>query len=201
MKKPIKILIILCTLFLLIGCTSINKKTTYTITKEQIDEIKSFIPTPANNYTYYNYEDVIDILGKGTTAYPYENDKTTKIEYWTFKENNIEYFLDTIYFDDKLISVQSKIVDEEDCLEEATFSNYKSLEEEIKNETSYSNLTKLIGEGVKVKEYYSDVNNSIYAWQHDLGVTVASVRNEDEILFIDTADSLDALINDSTSCH
>lgn len=147
-------------------------------------------------------DEVIDLIGsKGEIVYPEEEDDTLKVMYWIYKENGIEYFLDTTFFMDKLVNIESRIV----LTSEITDISSKSLEpnyiNDISNIKSYSELKEILGEGTIVMKYFIPSNDRIYIWKYNNEFISAYVSQEDLVSYVETSTDVNTLIRSSTNCH
>lgn len=222
------ILIIIATFVLLSGCSNINKETVNNqvskfITKgsiksnsesilgtdntPKIDDINKILELSERkkslqiNSMYMSYNDVVNLLGEGVISYPSINDESVMIMYWVFEENGFEYFLDASFYQGKFINMESRLVEFPDSFQKENILNYNEIEESIVSIKSLSELEKIIGEGVKVMRYYTEVDDIVYGWSYNGGFVIAYTTNGDDILYIKTAERLDQLVKSSNSCH
>lgn len=229
LKKLFKIPLMLSLVFLLNGCNSIKKdinvpaesittatslsensedtladSSTSNIPKVSLNKIEQLVklkPSTTNNFKYASYKEVIQLLGEGITVYPNPSEENLKIVYWQFEENGERYFLDTTFFENNFVNMESRLLDPSISLDKFKIKNFGDIKESLQSLTNLKELKKIIGPGLKVKDYYTETSNVIYGWSHDGGFTIASVTDGDDIIYLNTADNLDALINDSASCH
>lgn len=167
----------------------------------KIGQLEKLKPSTANDFKYAPYKEVTQLLGEGITSYPNPSEENLKIVYWQFEENGERYFLDTTYFENNFVNMESRLLDPSNSLSKFKISNYSAVKEKLQTITSLKDLGKIIGPGLKVKDYYTETKDVIYGWSHDEGFTIAYVSNGDNILYLNTSDNLDTLINDSASCH
>lgn len=148
-----------------------------------------------------SYDEVISILGNGTVAFPTPNNKAVKVAYWEFKQNGYEYFLDTIFFNDKFVSMESRLAQFPNSFEEANIDNFNEVKEKVNSATSLGELEAIIGKGVKAMKYYTEENQSIYAWSYEEGFIGAYTIKDDKIIYVKTAKTLEELVVSSANCH
>lgn len=127
----------------------------------------------ANDFKYASYKKVLNLLGGGITYYPNPSEENLKIVYWKFEENGERYFLDTTYFENNFVNMESRLLDPSNSLAKFNIENYSAVKESFQSLTSLKELEKIIGPGLKVKDYYTETSNVVYGWSHDEGFTIA----------------------------
>lgn len=183
---------------------TLDNSSTSNIPKVSLNKIEQLVtlkPSTTNNFKYAPYKEIIQLLGEGITVYPNPSEENLKIVYWQFAENGEKYFLDTTFFENNFVNMESRLLDPSNSLAKFNIENYSTVKESLQSQTSLKKLEKIIGPGLKVKDYYTETSNVIYGWSHDEGFTIAYVTDGDDIIYLNTADNLDSLINDSASCH
>lgn len=183
---------------------TLDNSSTSNIPKVSLNKIEQLVtlkPSNTNNFKYAPYKEIIQLLGEGITVYPNPSEENLKIVYWQFAENGERYFLDTTFFENNFVNMESRLLDPSNSLAKFNIGNYSTVKDNLKSQTSLKELEKIIGPGLKVKDYYTETSNVIYGWSHAEGFTIAYVTDGDDIIYLNTADNLESLINDSASCH
>lgn len=196
--------------FSLAGCgsatklatTSINSEKTSTsqVSLSKINELTNLYSTTLAESKYLTYDNVVAIMGEGVVSYPTPSDKTLQVVYWTFEENGYEYYLDTIFFEDNLINVETRLTNFPKSLPNSNIDNFKKIQTQIVSAKDFTELSQLIGEGTKLTHYYN-VNSYITAWSYDNKFLVAEVSTNNELLGLKTTNNLNDVFQSSASCH
>ena len=219
-KKLIGIYLLAATVFIFAGCSTkddiIDKETSteerYFISDtkntpvigdlSKIENLKNLKFEKDSKANLLSFDEVIDLIGsKGEIVYPEEDDNTLKVMYWIYEEEGIEYFLDTTFYMDKLVNIESRIVSTSkivDITSKSLDDNYVS---EVSNIKSYSNLKEILGEGTIVMKYFIPTNDRIYIWKYNDEFIAAYVSQEDLVTYIETSSDVNTLIRSSTNCH
>lgn len=181
--------------------TSGNEENLQQVKTAEIKELQQKKDLLAKELKTMSYDEVVSKLGLGVVVYPTPENKAVKVVYWTFEENGYEYYLDTIFFNDRFVNMESRLVDFPATFKKANIENFSDIKGKINDITSLSELEEIVGKGVKAMEYYTEDNQAIYAWSYEEGFLVAYTSNEDKILYSRTAKTLEELVVSSTNCH
>lgn len=180
---------------------SSNEETLAEIDLNKIKELQQIKNSLTKDQEYMTYDEVISNLGEGVIAYPIADNKAVKVAYWNFKYNGYEYFLDTIFFNDNFINMESRLVEFPNYFQDSNIENFNELKDQVYNITSLSQLKGVVGKGVKVMQYYTAENQAIYAWSYEDGFLVAYTSNGDDIVYLKTAKTLQEVVISSANCH
>lgn len=164
---------------------------------KELQQIKNSLEVEQKDMSY---DEVISKLGQGVVSYPTPDNKAVKVAYWKFEDNGYEYYLDTIFFNDTFINMESRLVEFPNYFQDSNIEDFNEIEEEIDNMTSLSQLESVVGKGVKAMQYYTEDNQAIYAWSYEEGFLVAYTTN-DKIVYLKTAKTLEELVVSSANCH
>lgn len=214
-NKLFVLLLFITTLLILSGCSnkiqikSNNSSTIENINKtpsitalDKIETLKSLKFERDANANLIPFDEVISLIGsEGELAYPIENDKDLKVMFWIYTKNEIEYYLDTTFYMDKLVNIESRIVSTSNIVDIPSNSlspNYKNEITEIKD---YSKLKEILGEGTLVMNYFVPGNDRIYIWKYNNDFISAYVSQENSISYIKISSDVNSLIISSTNCH
>lgn len=181
--------------------TSGNEENLQEVKIAEIKELQQKKDLLAKELKTMSYDEVVSKLGLGVVVYPTPENKAVKVVYWTFEENGYEYYLDTIFFNDRFVNMESRLVDFPPKFKKANIEKFSDIEGKINDITSLSELEEIVGKGVKAMQYYTEDNQAIYAWSYEEGFLVAYTSNEDKILYSRTAKTLEELVVSSTNCH
>lgn len=181
--------------------TSGNEENLQQVKIAEIKELQQTKDLLAKDLKTMSYDEVVSKLGLGEVVYPTPENKAVKVVYWTFEENGYEYYLDTIFFNDRFVNMESRLVDFPASFNEANIDAFSEIEGKINTITSLSELEEIVGNGVKAMQYYTEDNQAIYAWSYEEGFLVAYTSNEDKILYLRTAKTLEELVVSSANCH
>jgi hypothetical protein len=121
--------------------------------------------------------------------------------YWIYEEEGIEYFLNTTFFMDKLVNIESRIVLTSEIVDISSKSLDTNYINDISNIKSYSILKEILGEGTIVMKYFIPTNDRIYIWKYNDEFISAYVSEEDLVTYIETSSDVNTLIRSSTNCH
>ncbi|MBC5627754.1 hypothetical protein H8S20_02500 [Clostridium sp. NSJ-6] len=220
-KKLIGISLVASTIFIFAGCSTkddtIGKESG---TEEEISSVSNTQKTPViedlskienlknlkfekdSKANFLSFDEVIDLIGsKGEVVYPEEGDDTLKVMYWIYEEDGIEYFLDTTFFMDKLVNIESRIVLTSEIVDISSKSLDTNYINDISDIKSYSTLKEILGEGTIVMKYFIPTNDRIYIWKYNEEFISAYVSEEDLVTYIETSSDVNTLIRSSTNCH
>ncbi len=215
-KKLIGLSLLASTIFILAGCstennikakegnTSVADTNSTPIIKDlaKIEKLKNLKFEKDSKANLLSLEEVVDLIGsEGEIAYPEEDDKTLKVMYWVYEKEGIEYFLDTTFYMDKLVNIESRIVLTSEIIDissKALESNYVN---DISNIKSYSALKEILGEGTIVMNYFIPTNDRIYIWKDNNEFISAYVSEEDLVSYVEISSDVNTLIKSSTNCH
>ena len=219
-RELIGIYLLAATVFIFAGCSTkddiIDKETSteerYFISDtkntpvigdlSKIENLKNLKFEKDSKANLLSFDEVIDLIGsKGEIVYPEEDDNTLKVMYWIYEEDGIEYFLDTTFYMDKLVNIESRIVSTLKIVDITSKSLDDNYVGEISNIKSYSNLKEILGEGTIVMKYFIPTNDRIYIWKYNDEFIAAYVSQEDLVAYIETSSDVNTLIRSSTNCH
>lgn len=181
--------------------TSGNEENLQQVKVDQIKELQQTKDLLAKDLKTMSYDEVVSKLGLGEVVYPTPENKAVKVVYWTFEENGYEYYLDTIFLNDRFVNMESRLVDFPASFNEANIDKFSDIERKINDITSLSKLEETVGKGVKAMQYYTEDNQAIYAWSYEEGFLVAYISNNEKVLYLRTAKTLEELVVSSANCH
>lgn len=168
----------------------------------KIENLKNLKFEKDSKANLLSLDEVIALIGKkGEIAYPEEGDDTLKVMYWIYEEAGIEYFLDTTFFMNKLVNIESRIFSTSEIIDISSKSLDSNYIENISGIKSYSKLKEIIGEGTVVMRYLIPTNDRIYIWKYNDEFLSAYVSEEDLVIYIETSSDVNTLIKSSTNCH
>lgn len=154
------------------------------------------------NATLLPFNEVVSLFDTaGVIAYPEETDENLKVMYWIFEENNQKYFLDTIFFMDKLVNIESRLVEPSSIVENNSLNVPPNFKDEISNIKSLSELKELFGEPTLGMEYFTPSKDRIYIWKYKNEFISAYVFNDDTVSYTEISEDVTTLLKSATNCH
>lgn len=168
----------------------------------KIESLKSSKLENDSKNMLLSFDEVISIIGtKGDIAYPDESDETLKVMYWVFEDNGHKYFLDTIFFMDRLVNIESRLVNPSNILENYALNVSSNYEDEIIDIKSLTALKEVFGDAVLGLSYFTQTDDRIYIWKYKDDFISAYTTGEDSVIYTAVSEDVNTLLRSAANCH